>query len=431
MSGIFTPGMPLYVGPFTGLEVVPIDTNQPSGVNPESAGVPFNALVAASSNPTNFRNLLDGGDFGTNPFQRGTLTSTIAATPTYTADRWNVVGGTGSNITAQQIPMTPGTAGAPAAFNASLSINRPNANAVVLPVVLSQLMETIDVYRLRGMQVTLSFWALANAAFSATGSALNVGLAVGTGSNEGIGTLTTQFLGGVTGGGTAWTGFAPIAPTTAQLRAGQLVINPQTTWVTGTAFVNGVTQPISTLWTRYQVTFTIPTNATELGVYFGYTPVGTTAGTTDGFQLAGVQLEIGPYASPFELLPQSLILQRAFRYFWKITEPAASVTVAGGGVAYTTSIGNVTIPLPVTMRGNPTVTFAGTALGITTWAVINNSATPTALATPFLAQSALGANTPNVVTLKANTAAAYSAAGAAFHLVGAGGGSIIQISADL
>jgi hypothetical protein len=431
MSGIFTPGMPTYVGPFSGNEVIPIDTNLPSGANPESAGVPMTALTAGVSNATNFRNLIDGGDFGINPFQRGTLTSTIAATPTYTADRWNVVAGAASNLTAQQIPMTPGTAGAPGMFNASLSINRPTANAVVLPVVVSQLMETVDTYRLRGQQVTLSFWALANAAFSSVGSALNVGLAIGTGTNEGIGTLTTLFLGGVTGGGTAWTGFLPIAPTSAQLRSGQVVINPQTTWVTGTPFVNAVTQPISTLWTRYQVTFTVPLTATELGVYFGYTPVGTTATTTDGFQLAGVQLEIGPYASPFEELPLSLTLARAYRYFWKITEPAASVAVAGGGVAYTTSNGNIGIPLPVTMRGNPAVTFAGTAVGATTWAVINNSATPTVLATPFLTQSALGANTPNLVTLKATTSAAFGAAGQAFHLVGAGGGSIIQISAEL
>ena len=430
MSGIFTPGMPLYTGPFTGNEVVPIDTNLPSGTNPESAGVPISAMIAGLSDPTNLRNLLDGGDFGTNPFQRGTSFTTIAATPTYTADRWNLVGGTGSNLTAAQTAMTPGTAGAPGLFNSSLNINRPTSNAVVLPVVLSQLLETVDVYRLRGQQVTLSFWALANAAFSAVGSALNVGLAVGTGTNEGIGTLTTQFLGGVTGGGTAWTGFAPIAPTAAQLRAGQLVANPQTTWVTGTAFVNSVTQPISTVWTRYQGTFTVPLTATELGIYFGYAPVGTTATTTDGFQIAGVQLEVGPYASPFEAVPQSIMLARLFRFFWKITEPAASVAV-GSGVSYTTSNGNVIIPLPNTMRAAPTVTFAGTALGATTWAVINNSATPTVLATPFLTQSALGVNTPNAVALKATTSAAFSAAGDAFQLVGAGAGSIIQISADL
>jgi hypothetical protein len=54
----------------------------------------------------NFRNLIDGGNFTVNPFQRnipglasgGVISSPISSTPTYFADRFFAVGGASSAI---------------------------------------------------------------------------------------------------------------------------------------------------------------------------------------------------------------------------------------------------------------------------------------------------------------------------------------------
>src|SRR5271166_946643 len=58
--------------------------------------------VPLAFNPfANFRNLIDGGDFSINPFQRnipglasgGVIVTPVAATPTYFADRFFAAGG--------------------------------------------------------------------------------------------------------------------------------------------------------------------------------------------------------------------------------------------------------------------------------------------------------------------------------------------------
>ena len=86
----------------------------------------------------------------------------------------------------------------------------------------------------------------------------------------------------------------------------------------------------------------------------------------------------------------------------------------------------ISIPTAQTMRVAPTVTFG--TLSASTWAVITASATPVVLASTYLVQSPLGANTTNMVTLGATTAS--KTAGNGCQLVGAGGGSYINMSAD-
>ncbi len=125
------------------------------------------------------------------------------------------------------------------------------------------------------------------------------------------------------------------------------------------------------------------------------------------------------------------MLTNGQRYFYQINEPAASLATGFLGPAYTTSLANVQLKLPTTMRSAPAVTFGGTALSTATFAIIQNSATPIALASTFLNQSALGAtNTVDTVALKATTSAALTV-GFCCQLVGAGGGAKILISSEL
>ena len=97
MSGFATNGLPAQTNALTGNELFDIDTQYAQGINPESAALSVGQMAVAAGNGANFRNLLIGGDFSTNPFQRGTSTaSSISSTVTYQADRWFGVGGSTS-----------------------------------------------------------------------------------------------------------------------------------------------------------------------------------------------------------------------------------------------------------------------------------------------------------------------------------------------
>ncbi len=250
--------------------------------------------IPLAANPfANFRNILDGGDATTNPFQRNCVglatsnqnTTAVTSTPTYFADRWFMVGGASSAILSGPIANTlvPG-------FSQWHSLQRKAANTNTAPIYFGQIVEYLDVIRLQGQTLTLSFWAMSGANYS--GGALSVKVFTGTGTND----------------------------TAANMIAGS--------WA-GTATPLNTTQAINAEPTRYQLTLTIPTNATALGVLIGYTPSGT-AGAADLVQMNGFQLEIGASASPFEFRDAQVELEICQRYAWLVAEPAAGVIIATG-----------------------------------------------------------------------------------------------------
>jgi hypothetical protein len=126
------------------------------------------------------RNIIDGGDFTTNPWQRGTSFTSISNTLTYTADRWFAVGGVSSSIGVSQVTGVTGVLG----FTQALQFGRANANSNTAAINLGQVVETLDSVRCQGQQVTLSFWAAAGANWSPASGNLNVLLASGTGTNQ-------------------------------------------------------------------------------------------------------------------------------------------------------------------------------------------------------------------------------------------------------
>ncbi len=76
--------------------------------------------------------------------------------------------------------------------------------------------------------------------------------------------------------------------------------------------------------------------------------------TNNYWQITGVQLEVGATATPFEFLPAHLELAACKRYYHKSTGNE------GFGTPGTTTQATMKLPLPVTMRATPTVTFGGT-----------------------------------------------------------------------
>jgi hypothetical protein len=82
----------------------------------------------------------------------------------------------------------------------------------------------------------------------------------------------------------------------------------------------------------------------------------TTAG--DFLYLAGVQLEAGSVATPFERRPYGTELQLAMRYYFRNTAISA-FQCFGSGIATTATNMNAAIPLPVQMRATPTLESGG------------------------------------------------------------------------
>jgi hypothetical protein len=352
------------------------------------AGVPAN----------NFRNLLDNGAMAVDQRVATTAVACGGTTGTttnagYSADRWACIANVGSQ--AGRAVVTTATPSPPTGFSQSLSVYR-TSGALTQPVCHIQEVPTADAVTLQGMNATYSFQLQALAGLSAdNGNVVNAYIMTGTGTNQGLATMTASPA--IT---PAWTGI--VATTTKAITA-------------------------TTSWARYTLTGAIPAAATEIAVAVCFTPTASGSGTTDGFAIVGEQLEAGSFATPFEQRPYFTELTKDEAYFWQLAEPAAGVAVAQG-TANTTTQCEMTIPNPVVMRAVPAVLFAGTTLATTTWQVQDSTTASTLASTTFLAQSSV-VNTANAIGLIAKLTTATTA-GWSCQLQGAGGGSILQVYAD-
>lgn len=257
-----------------------------------------------------FRNRLLNGDFQV--WQRGiTLTDPIS-TNFYGADRWGCARtafAAGITVTQQSTQTN----------SKSMRVQRTAANASTSVLFLAQTLETQEVKKLAGKQVTLSFKVLKGANFSATSNILQASILAGIGTDGNL--ITASFTG-------------------------------QTT-------VANLNQVITDTSTLYTVTGTVPTNATQLGVQFQYTPVGT-AGAADYFEITDVQLEESPVATPFERRFYGLELSLCQRYFVRLVDKTGNHSI-GTGVAISATAMQLHRYLGVEMRIPPALTLSGAA----------------------------------------------------------------------
>ncbi|MGY3393441.1 hypothetical protein ACVWW6_006032 [Bradyrhizobium sp. USDA 3311] len=344
-----------------------------ASVSAAGAGTLVAAALPASSGVANFRNLLDGGDFTVNPWQRGTSQAAdITNTVTYMADRFFTVGGASSAINWSKQADT-GVAG----FAQALRWQRKSANADTAKIQMGQVLETADSIRAQGQQVTLSFYVKCGANFLGSSANFTAAIVSGTGTDQSAANLAAG----------TWTGQATVAsqvvaPTTND----QLVI----------------------------LTGTVPVGATQLGVLLNYTPSGN-AGANEWLQFKGFQLEIGGQATVFEHRDAQVELEICQRYCWVTNEPAAGVVV-GAGMNTTAAIQVFYMATPVQMRIAPTVTVtAGTFK--TNQASVATATTITAGTT----------HTPNAISINGNSAGTQ---GQATLLQGGGGAGSIVANAD-
>lgn len=338
-------------------------------------------VVPYGANPfANFRNLIDGGDFTVNPFQRniaglasgGVISSAISNTPTYFADRFFAVGGASSAILMALVSDT-----SVQGFSQSLKVSRQSGNTNNAPINFGQVIESADSIRLQGQQVTLSFWLKQGTNFS--GSNLTAQIISGTGTNQ----------------------------SAANMAAGS--------W-TGQNVVATAAQSLSTTMTRYSITGTVPAGATQAGVLFSYTPSGT-AGADDSFTINGIQLELGGSASAFEHRDVQVELEICQRYAWVIPEPASNVIVGVGGAVSAANSQVFYMATPVQFVKAPTVSVSAGTFKV-------------AAAAAAAAATGLAAGSTHTVNAISLTTSLTQTVGLSATLQGGGGSGYIIASAD-
>lgn len=336
-------------------------------------------------------NILDNG--AATITQRGTSEATGADTSgcavvSYVVDRWcidtNVASGAGFGQVKTSSP-TP-----PPGFSNVVNVYR-KTGALTQPVCLMQEIETTRFVQLQGKPVIISAYVAALAG-APSGMVVTGYLFTGTGTNQGLGALQSAV--GMTASPAltpAWTGIATASQT--------MTITPTT------SFARASSGQIP-----------VPVTATEGAVAFCFTPGAETAGTTNGFSITGMQLEVaGPNqttAGAFQFLPPSTALERAQRYFWQISDPAATVNIPS---SCNVTTANTTVKcgvwLPQQMWTAP-VTAVATATSFGIWLTAGTAGTCTTLA------ASASSNTVNNIGVTCTTGGTI-ALGTGTNLIGA------------
>ena len=295
-----------------------------------STGLRYQGSMAAGKNA-----VINGG---MDIWQRGTSFAIPASqvyTSNFAADRWQMgTAGASEAMTISRQP-TADTTNLPN-IQYALRIQRNSGQTGTTAVNITQSFESSNSIPYAGKTVTLSFYARAGANFSGASSALTGSLYTGTNTDNNINP------GGI--------------PTVSV----------------------GTTVTLTTTWQRFQISGAIPSSVTQIGLAFGYSPVGT-AGANDYFEITGVQVELGSVATTFSRAGGNIKgeLGACQRYYFRLTADATKIYSSfGNGSAGATTAANITLPAPVTMRIAPTaIEYSTLALsdGVTVTAVTSVS----------------------------------------------------------
>jgi hypothetical protein len=242
-------------------------------------------------------------------WQRGT---SISGQQGYTADRWYKLRGSDSTGQTVSRQVTGDTTNLPN-IQYCARVQRAASNTSVDALYFYQPFETINSIPFAGKTATLSFYARAGANYSSAANALTVNLNTGTGTDQ-----NTVF---------AYTGSASPINQTATL---------------------------TTTWQRFTYSGTIAATATEMGVQFIYTPVGT-AGANDYYEITGVMVEVGNQASPFATAGLNLQAELAMcqRYYYLHASGTAGSIC--NFLYFNATTATAMFSFPVTMRVAPTL----------------------------------------------------------------------------
>jgi hypothetical protein len=217
-------------------------------------------------------------------------------------------------------------------------VQRDNANTSTAIIYYTQAVESVNTIPLANQGITYSFYARKGTNYSAASNVLTSAITTGTGTDQ-----------------------APYAGYTGS-----------------TVPISG-SHTLTTTWQRFQVSGSMPNNASEMNIQFTSTPVGT-AGAADYFEITGVQIELGAVATSFSRAQGTIQgeLAACQRYLPAISGASNSIL----GWAYATTGSLIYIKLPTTARVAPTGMTVNATLAAN-YSLINSgftSGTPTAIA---------------------------------------------------
>lgn len=239
-------------------------------------------------------------------WQRGTssLAAGVSATTGFQADRWQAFRtGYAAGVTGSQ---TTGTG--PNRY--ALRLTRAAGNTSLATINCLQNIETANAELYAGQQVTFSAWIRRGADYAGT---TNMRILSGTGTDQNV-----------------ISGF------------------------TGQSTVVSTSRTITTTWTRFSVTGTVGSTATELACQIQYTPTTATAGANDWIEFTGAQLEIGAVPTPFQHSSGTVAgeLNACQRYFQRHGLVSGAFLAIGYGSGTTTT--NTFWSISPAMRVAPT-----------------------------------------------------------------------------
>ena len=255
---------------------------------------------------------------GKNPFINGSMSVWQRGTSfafnnesKYTADRmYPTIVNTGATVSRQT---TSDTTNLPF-IQYCMRLQRNNATTNTGSIALTSSLENVDSQRFIGQTVTLSFYARRGSNYSSSSNVLTYYLVSGTGTDQ---NQATGFTGQAT----------PIASTAT----------------------------LTTTWQKFSATATVSASATQLAFNCFYSPTGT-AGAADYFEITGLQLELGSYATSFSRAGGTIQgeLAACQRYYYRTANTSTGATHAVG-TGYSTTAVLALMNLPVSMRVAPTV----------------------------------------------------------------------------
>jgi hypothetical protein len=266
------------------------------------------------------KNLVING--GMDIWQRGTSVAIAASSSGYTTDRWFYASGASQASTISR-QATGDTTNLPT-IQYCARVQRNSGQTGGGAVGFDCSIESVNSIPFAGQTITFSFYARRGANYSASSNILNAQVLSGTGTDQNV-------------------------------QAG----------FTGSATVVSQNATLTTTWQRFTYTGTVAASATQLGIRFITTWAGT-AGAADFFEVTGVQVELGSYATTFSRTGGTIHgeLANCQRYFEFIGGKASGYPIIGG---YATAGISAYFPIAfkASKRVSPTVTKVGT------WAVGN------------------------------------------------------------
>lgn len=424
----------------TGEELIPADLGGNGGTPTQSVVIPVSALGTAT-------NRLIGGDFTTNLAQRLNTAKGVTALATLsptaaviTADRWWAIA-PAAGITAT-IDSTASTAVVPSLNNTkALRIARTTSGAAGIACV-GQTLTQADSLPLIGNNAVFSFYEENGSTQSATNANIAVNIDY-TSAADAVATQATLGFAGANGSLFALGDVGAVSAGPTNMTRAIAGVSPG---YAGSVTSGVATIPATTTWTRYAVYAPIPVNVpgtatpvTSVSVSICWTPIATTAVTTDYIEIEGAQLEAKP-STVTAALPAGVINPSAFtrrdpateqvlqQYYWYFNyENQSAITTVGTCENTATTVANCLIPFPVAMRLAPVVKYTA---GFQAFAQVAETSVSACSA---LAASASYVTAPSNTGVLAACTAAVGAAGTANELTALGTSSatgIISASAE-